>query len=59
MPASQDDDDDDDNDDDDDDDDGYPAYSHHDKIPPWWEMSVMMKVGICQCQNSTIHHTPC
>ena len=18
------------------DDDGYPAYSHHDKIPPWW-----------------------
>ena len=17
-------------------DDGYPAYSHHDKIPPWW-----------------------
>ena len=23
-----------DDDDDDDDDDGYPAYSHHDKIPP-------------------------
>ena len=23
------------------------------------EMSVMMKVGICQCQKSTIHHTPC
>ena len=21
---------------DDDDDDGYPAHSHHDKIPPWW-----------------------
>ena len=20
----------------DDDDDGYPAYSHHDKFPPWW-----------------------
>ena len=20
-----------------DDDVGYPAYSHHDKIPPWWE----------------------
>ena len=19
-----------------DDDDGYPAHSHHDKIPPWW-----------------------
>ena len=19
------------------DDDGLPAYSHHDKIPPWWE----------------------
>ena len=30
-------DDDDDDDDDGDDDDGYPAYSHHDKIPPWWE----------------------
>ena len=29
--------DDDDNDVDDDDDDGYPAYSHHDKFPPWWE----------------------
>ena len=29
----------------DDDDDGYPAHSHHDKIPPWWEMSVMIKVG--------------
>ena len=34
--------DDDDNDDDDDHDnidhhDGLPAYSHHDKIPPWWE----------------------
>ena len=29
-------DDDDDDDDDGDDDDGYPAYSHHDKIPPWW-----------------------
>ena len=28
---------DDDGDDDDDDDDGLPAYSHHDKIPPWWE----------------------
>ena len=21
----------------DDDDDGYPANSHHDKFPPWWE----------------------
>ena len=31
-----------------DDDDGYPAHSHHDKIPPWWEMSVMIKVGKCQ-----------
>ena len=33
-----------------------PAYSHHDKIPPWWEtgnMSVMIKVGMCQ--NPTIH----
>ena len=25
-----------DDDDVDDDDDGLPAYSHHDKIPPWW-----------------------
>ena len=39
----------------DDDDDGLPAYSHHDKIPPWWEMSVMIKVGMCQCQIPTIH----
>ena len=23
------------------------------------EMSVMMKVGMCQCQKPTIHHTPC
>ena len=30
------DDDDDGGDDNDDDDMGYPAYSHHDKIPPWW-----------------------
>ena len=22
---------------DDDDDNGFPANSHHDKIPPWWE----------------------
>ena len=21
----------------DDDDDGYPAHSHHDKFPPWWD----------------------
>ena len=27
----------DDDDDDDDDNDGYPANSHHDKNPPWWE----------------------
>ena len=26
----------DDADDDADDDNGYPAYSHHDKFPPWW-----------------------
>ena len=37
----EDDDDDDDDDgreadDDDDDDNGYPAYSHHDRFPPWW-----------------------
>ena len=35
--GDDDDDDDDDDIDDDDDDDGYPAYSHHDKNPPWWE----------------------
>ena len=23
------------------------------------ELSVMMKVGMCQCQKPTIHHTPC
>ena len=41
------------------DDDGLPAYSHNDRIPPWHgEMSVMIKVGMCQCQNPTIHHTP-
>ena len=22
--------------DEDEDDDGYPAYSHHDRFPPWW-----------------------
>ena len=26
-----------DDDGDDDDDDGYPAHSHHDKFPPWWD----------------------
>ena len=54
------DDNDDDGDDDDDDyDDGYPPQhiptmtkSHH----HGGEMSVMMKVGMCQCQKSTIHH---
>ena len=40
----------------DDDDDGLPAYSHNDRIPPWHgEMSVMIKVGMCQCQIPTIH----
>ena len=24
-------------DDEDDDEDGYPAHSHHDKFPPWWD----------------------
>ena len=19
---------------------GYPAYSHHDKMPPWWEIFI-------------------
>ena len=34
---------------------GLPAYSHHDKIPPWWEYVSNDKVGMCQCQNPTIH----
>ena len=33
----EDDDADDDNEDDDDDEVGYPAHSHHDKFPPWWD----------------------
>ena len=38
VPLDEDNDDDDDDDDaDDDDDDGYPAHSHHDKFPPWWD----------------------
>ena len=39
VPVSHDDVDDDEDDDDvdDDDDDGYPAHSHHDKFPPWWD----------------------
>ena len=58
RPAWNDDDDDDDdgNDDDDDNDgDGYPAYSHHDKIPPWWEYVSNDKGGNVSVSKS--HHT--
>ena len=41
--------------DDDDDDDGYPAYSHHDKIPPWWEYVSNDKGGNVSVSKS--HHT--
>ena len=46
----------DDDDDDDDDDDGYPAYSHHDKIPPWWGNVSNDEGG--NVSVSKTHHTP-
>ena len=50
--------DDDDNNDDDnnDDDNGYPAYSHHDKIPPWWGIVSNDEGG--NVPVSKTHHTP-
>ena len=39
----------------DDDDDGLPAYSHHDKIPPWWECVSNVKGGNVSVSKS--HHT--
>ena len=39
----------------DDDDDGLPAYSHHDKIPPWWGNVINDKGGNVSVSNS--HHT--
>ena len=45
----------DDDDDDDDDDDGLPAYSHHDKMPPWWGNVSNDKGGNVSVSNS--HHT--
>ena len=49
------------NDDDDDndgnDDDGYPAYSHHDKIPPCWGNVSNDEGG--NMSVSKTHHTPC
>ena len=45
----------DDDDDDDNDDDGLPAYSHHDKIPPWWEYVSNDKGGNVSVTKS--HHT--
>ena len=43
-------------DDDGDDDVGYPAYSHHDKIPPWWGNVNNDEGG--NMSVSKIHHTP-
>ena len=37
------------------DDDGLPAYSHHDKIPPWWGNVSNDKGGNVSVSNS--HHT--
>ena len=34
---------------------GYPAYSHHDKIPPWWEYVSNDKGGNMSVTKS--HHT--
>ena len=41
--------------DDDDDDHGLPAYSHHDKIPPWWEYVSNDEGGNVSVTKS--HHT--
>ena len=38
-----------------DDDHGLPAYSHHDKIPPWWEYVSNDKGGNVSVTKS--HHT--
>ena len=37
------------------DDDGLPAYSHNDKIPPWWGNVSNDKGGNVSVSNS--HHT--
>ena len=34
---------------------GLPAYSHHDKIPPWWEYVCNDKGGNVSLSKS--HHT--
>ena len=36
-------------------DDGWPAYSHHDKIPPWWGNVSNDKGGNVSVSNS--HHS--
>ena len=41
---------------DDDDDNGYPAYSHHDKIPPRWGSVSNDEGG--NVSVSKTHHTP-
>ena len=35
---------------------GYPAYSHHDKIPPWWENVSNDEGGNVSVSKN--HHTP-
>ena len=45
----------DDGDGDEDDGDGLPAYSHHDKIPPWWGNVSNDKGGNVSVSNS--HHS--
>ena len=35
---------------------GYPAYSHHDKMPPWWGIVINDEGG--NVSVSKTHHTP-
>ena len=35
---------------------GYPAHSHHDKIPPWWENVSNDEGGNVSVSKN--HHTP-
>ena len=52
---NDDDEEDDDDEEEDNDDDGLPAYSHHDKIPPWWGNVSNDKGGNVSVSNS--HHS--
>ena len=39
--------------------DSYPAYSHHDKIPPWWENVSNDEGGnVSVSKNPPYTHTP-